>query len=1030
MCLLAFFTLPLHLLTAHAAPARNLRFEQLGVANGLPQESINTLLQDRQGFVWIGTQAGLARFDGYRFNTYKNSPNDQASLIDNFILSSFEDAEGGLWFGTKGGLNHFDKRSEKFTRYIPKETRQGPPSNRSVTAIAQDGLSGIWIATENGLKRFDFASRTFVAYNNNTADPLSIRSDRINALSSDSAGNLWIGTTLGLDLLKKGQQVFKHININIKNRPVEKQNNILSLSIGPDKALWIGSGTGLTKLTANGEGNIVEAVSDEAGLASMAVQALLHDHDGNLWIGAVTHGLKFRDAKTGIVTSYRSNALDRHSLSNNEVKALLQDHSGTLWVGTWLGAISRVDLRSGGFDRLLQGSDSANSLGDNKIRAIANDEQGRYWLGTIGGGLSRFDPSTGEIKSWRHNSSKPKSLIDDRISALAYDQLKRLLVGTRSGLMWFDPTTNDFDRIAIGKSDEENWVQQILTDSTGITWIATKGGLHKWTSKSESIKTYRHNKNDSNSLIDDSVIALANENDDILWIATENGLDRFDKKSGEFKHFQHSATDKNSLLHNRVQYLFFDAKRALWIGTAAGLNKLVNDKNGGIHFTSFINSSNGTTESIGAILEDKKGRIWFSSLLGISRLEPSTGETQLYTAKDGMIEGAYFIGAGHQGPDGTLLFGGLNGLTYFQAEAIRDNRQAPEVYITDFSVFNQSIHHLNKSKDIGVINGIENTKTITLSYLDSVFSIEFAALHFADPQRNRYRYQLIGFDKQWVETDASKRFATYTNLNPGKYVFKVKASNKDGVWNETGATLDIIITPPYWQTWWFLLLIAGSFLGIVYLIYRLRIRSFIQQKRILAQEVALRTNELVIKNKQIEQQKESVELAHRNMSLLSGIGREITTKLDSDAIIMMVYRHVKELMDTDVFGIGFYRPEKQVIEYPFAIEGGKRYSAYSRDMRDPNQFSVWCIQHEKDVFINDLESEYTAFFSNLDLTIGTDRLPSLADGTMPCAAGSMLYVPISVNNHIRGVISVHSHKKMLTTACISTYCAPSPPMSE
>lgn len=1009
LCLLSFLVFSSPSFPTNATAARNLRFEQLGVADGLPQESINTLLQDRQGFIWIGTQAGLARFDGYRFTIYKNDPNDQASLIDNFILSSFEDSEGGLWFGTKGGLNHFDMRSEKFIRYIPDETAPGTPRNRSVAAIEKDGRRGIWLATENGLNRFDFASRRFTAYRNNSADISSIRGDRINALINDSEGNLWIGTTVGLDLLKNGQETFEHLNINVKNRPIEKQNNVLALSIGPDNALWIGTASGLTRLTGKGEEKIADAISDETGLASLGIQTLLHDRDGNLWIGTITHGLKLRDAKTGNITSYRTHALDRHSLSNNEIKALLQDRTGSLWVGTWFAGISRVDLHSGGFDRLLQVIEGENSLSDNKIRAIAHDEQGRYWLGTIGGGLNRFDPVTGKIENWRYNSTAPNSLIDDRISALEYDQYKRLLVGTRSGLMWFDPSNKNFYAIPLGKNIEENYIQQLMTDSGGITWIATKGGFHRWTTT--GIKTYRHNANDTNSLVDDSVMAIVNENDDILWIATENGLDRFDKKSETFTHFQRSAPHEKSLLHNRINHLFLDSKKTLWVGTAGGLNKVIKDKDGNIEFRSFSSPHSGATESVGAILEDKKGHIWFSSIIGISRLDPLTGQIQLYTAKDGLIEGSYFVGAGHQTPDGTLLFGGLNGLTYFQPDTIGTNRHSPDVFITDFSIFNQSIHRLNNRQDLGVIGNIGNTKTITLSYLDSVFSIEFAALHFADPQRNRYSYQLIGFDKNWVETDASKRFATYTNLNPGKYIFQVKASNKDGLWAKTSATLNIIITPPYWQTWWFRLLLTSFILACIYVAYTLRIRSLIQQKQFLAKEVAVRTNELVIKNKQIEQQKESVELAHRNMSLLSDIGREITTKLDSDAIIMMVYRYVNELMDASVFGIGFYRPEKQVIEYPFAIEGGKRYSAYSRDMRDPNQFAVWCIRHERDVFINDLDSEYPAFFSHLDLTIGTDHLPSLADGTMPCAAGSMLYVPISVNNHIRGVISVHSHQK-------------------
>ncbi|MES2047101.1 MAG: two-component regulator propeller domain-containing protein [Pseudomonadota bacterium] len=1015
VCILSLFVC----VSVHASSPRNLQFEHLSVANGMPQESVNTILQDRQGFIWIGTQAGLTRFDGYRFKVYKSKPLDPESLIDNYILSSYEDSQGGLWFGTKGGLNHFDTQTQKFTRYIPDEVMGGAPANRTVAAIAKKGPNSIWLATEDGLKYFDFASHQFGVHRHDPANKESIRSDKVNAIINDSQGNLWVGTSSGLELLRPKQSKFEHINIDIKGRSIDKQNKVLSLSLSPplspplsqENILWIGTDSGLSSLKINGSEKPVVQSCDEEGLGSLAVQTLYHDQNGNLWIGTITNGLKLRELSTGKISSYRTQVLDRNSLANNEVRAIFQDRTGVLWVGTWFNGISKVDLKSGGFEKLVQTSGEEFSLSENKVRAITTDEQGRYWLGTIGGGLNRYDPKSGKIEVWVHQDKEKYSLLDNRISALAYDKNKRLLVGTRSGLSWFDPATNRLYPIRLGETVEENYVQYVFTDSSGTSWVASKGGLHKFSNDFSRIKTYRHDKGDASSLVENSIFSIAEENENTLWIGTENGLDRMDKTSGKFNHYQHITTDKNSLLHNRVNYLFRDSKGVMWIGTAGGLDKIVVHKNDGIQFQSFAASQGGATESIGAILEDNDGKIWFSSIAGVSRLDPSTEQIQLYTSKDGLIEGSYFISAGHKAKDGTLSFGGLNGLTLFQSSAIHNNPHAPAVFITDFSIFNQSINNLIERKDLGVSGGIENTKVLTLTYLDSVFSIEFSALHYADPQRNHYAYQLLGFDKQWVETDASKRFATYTNLDPGQYTFKVKASNKDGIWNEDGAALTIVVTPPFWKTWWFRITFAMMLSVCIYLTYQLRVRSFVQQKQKLEQEVASRTNELLVKNRQIEQQKESVELAHRNMSMLSEIGREITTKLDTEAIIMMVYRYVQEFMDASVFGIGFYRAEKQIIEYPFAIEGGKRYSAYSRDMRDPNQFGVWCITHQKDVFINDLEQEYARYFDHLDLTTGTDHLPILADGTMPCAAGSMLYVPISVNGHVHSVISVHSHQK-------------------
>lgn len=1012
-CLMCFLFLLL-CSAADASPARNLRFEQLGVANGLPQESINTFLQDRQGFMWIGTQAGLARFDGYRFVVYKNNPQDPASLIDNYILSSYEDAQGGLWFGTKGGLNHFDPRSKKFTRYIPEQTIPSALGNRSVLAIASDGERGIWLASEDGLRHFAFASRQFTVYRHDPQQADSLSGDKVNALYSDRHGQLWVATAAGLDLLEPHQRGFKHIPILFKNRPIKQQNNVLALAIGPDHTLWIGSNAGLAHLKLDGNGLIVEPVVALTELNDVAVQALMHDQEGNLWVGTITKGLLLRDAKSGQLSSYQAQALDRNSLANNEVKALLQDRSGTLWVGTWFAAISRVDLNSGGFERLIQLDGRAHSLSENKVRAIEEDAQARYWVGTLGGGLNRFDPSTGKVEVWRHKDGDKNSLVDDRVSVLAYDQTQRLLVGTRNGACWFDPKSNHFTSIFLGAGIDENYIHRIFTDRDGYTWIGTKGGLHKMGTGSKLLKTYLHDNKDASSLGENSVLAFAQDADGTLWIGTENGLDHFDQNSGKFTHYQHDHKQQNSLLHNRVNYLLRDSQGRLWIGSAGGLSQLVRTADGKIQFHPYNHLRGGANESIGAILEDEKGQIWFSSIVGISRLNPLSEQIQLYTARDGLIDGAFFIGSGHRSKDGKLIFGGINGISYFQPGVIRDNLSAPAVVITDFLIFNQSINgpnQLQQRTDLGVNEGIENTKSIVLSHKDSVFSIEFSALHFANPQGNRYAYQLIGFDQNWVAVDASKRYATYTNLDPGQYLFRVKASNKDGIWNEEGASLTVLIEPPYWKTWWFRLFLLCACIALVYLAFQLRMRSFKRQKQVLEQEVSLRTSQLLVKNREVEHQKENLELAHRNMSLLSDIGREITTKLDSEAIIMMVYRYVHELMDASVFGIGFYKPEKYQIDYPFAIESGKRYSAYSRDMREPNQFAVWCVRHEKDVFINDLELEYPAYFDNLDLTAGTIRLPLLADGTMPCNALSMLYVPISVDGKIRGVLSVHSYQK-------------------
>jgi ligand-binding sensor domain-containing protein/signal transduction histidine kinase len=995
---------------ANAAPSRTLRFEKIGVEQGLPQESITTILQDSQGFMWFGTQAGLVKFDGYRMTVHKSDPRNAVSLIDNFVLSSYEDVHGGLWFGTKGGLNHYDRLSQQFTRYVPDGLILDT-ANRTVTAITTDGTNGLWLATEDGLKHFDFATRKFTTFRHDAAHPGSLRDDRVSALARDQHGNLLIGTSIGLDYLKPGERTFGHIKIDLNGKPREKQNSIRALSVARDNTLWIGSDAGLAKLALDQQMHLIDPVKNEKEFVNLSVQTLLHDKDNQLWIGTNTDGMKRRDPSTGIIHHYHNQILDGSSLAGNDVRALFQDRTGALWIGTWFDGISRVDLASGGFERFIKIQGDANSLSDNKIRSIIDDGHGAVWLATLGGGLNLLNPKNGTVKTWRHKPDDPTSLNDDNVVAVEHGEPGRVWVGTRTGLSWLVPATAGFNPVFLGTDLKENNIQKLLLDRKAVLWVLTQGGLHRRDPGSGKIQTFRHKPNDKNSLGENFCLAALEDSHGTLWIGTENGLDRLDQKTGQFTHFRHDENDPRSVIHNRIHYLLEDSKGQIWVGTAGGLTRMINEKDGKQSFQFYPTKIDGSADSIGGILEDKSGHIWISSTSGISRLTPDTGRFKHYTAKDGLLNGSYFVGSAYRSNEGTLFFGGMSGLTSFNPSNIQDNPFQPALEFTDFLIFNRSTRTAEREAKSDMHGRLTRPDEVNLNYRDSVFSLEFSALHFADPQRNRYKYMLEGFDKAWVETDASKRFATYTNLDPGRYVFRVKGSNKDGVWNDTGIAMSIQISPPYWKTWWFRILAAALTITTILIVFRLRMRSLFQQKTVLEQQVSRRTSELQHEKKIVEQQKESVEQAHRNISLLSAIGREITAELDSEAIITMLYRNVNELMDATVFGIGFYRPDLAVIEYPFAIEAGKRYAPYTRDMNDPNQLPVWCMTHQREVVINDLEQEYSQYITTLDLTSGTEYLGTLDDGTLPVAPQSLLYVPILANGQVRGVIGVHSYVK-------------------
>ncbi|MES2162508.1 MAG: two-component regulator propeller domain-containing protein [Pseudomonadota bacterium] len=990
---------------ARAAPL-SLRFEHLGIEQGLTQESVTVVLQDRHGYMWLGTQAGLNRHDGYRTTAFKNDPANTHSLLDNYIHALYEDGNGTIWIGSKGGLDRYDPATQSFVHQFSKS------GNLTVLSIVGDGAQGLWLSTSEGLQHLDTASGKVQTLRHSAADADSLVDDHIGPLARDAFGNLWVGTASGLDMLKAGGHKFQHWSARDGVAP---SSNIQSLSIGADGVLWAGTMQGLQawRLTRDGAERVPLAPADD--LHEQRITALLHDSDGVLWAGSFSDGLKRRDPVTRHFYTYRHNSQDRHGVGDNQISALYQDRTGTLWVGNWYTGLDWVDLTSGGFERYTEYPGVMPSISNNKVRVITGAGPNKYWLGT-GNGLTLLDTAKGETEVWHHDERDPASLPGDQIQAIETDRRGRLWVGSVTGLARRDTAGGPFTRVVLDAEPAAATIQRIVVDRGGVIWVASRAGLHRIDPHTGAVSTWRHDAADPNSL-DGRIYSLMEDSHGVLWVGTENGLDRFDRASGAFRHYRHEPGKADSLSHKRVHYTYEDDKGRLWIGTAAGLCRAEQGADGELHFRFFPTSSGRAPDPVGAILGDDHGRLWISSTSGVAMLNPDTGAFKEYTSRDGLIDGSYFIGSGYKAADGTLFFGGLSGVTAFQPSRIHDNPHAPPVSITDFSIFNQSILTGQTRSDVLEKGPIYEAKTLRLGYRDAVFSFEFAGLHYADPQRNRYAYQLEGFDPQWVTADAGKRFATYTNLDAGRYVFRVKAANKDGVWSSEPVAMEVIIAPPLWKTWWFRLLMLSLVLGGVYLLFRIRIRMLVNQKHALEAEVGNRTRELVQQKdaierqkREVEHQKESVELAHRNISLLSDIGRRITANLDSEAIMTMLYQQVHALMDASVFGIGIYRPKEEVIEYPFAMEKGKRYAPYTRSMREPNQLAVWCITHAQEVFINDLEHDYQRYIEHLELVSGADDMGTLEDGSLPTEPRSLIYVPISVAGQVRGVITVHSSR--------------------
>jgi len=984
-CLLLLLRLLALALPAEAGQ-RNLRFERLSVEEGLSQHSVMSILQDRQGFIWFGTQAGLHRYDGYRINVYRNDANDPHSIPDNFVSASYEDATGRLWLGTKGGLALHDPATGRFERHALAQP--GRTVKRAVVAIAPGPDGALWLGTNDGVVRFDphtGQQRNYVADPDNGA---SLRDNRVNALAFDHRGALWVGTAAGLDRLDPANGQVERFSLAAAADT--GRNTVLALSMGPRQTLWIGTAAGLEAWRLDDDTPQRRRIGAADGLRDARIKTLYHDNGAQLWVGTESDGLMWLDPASGRFTGYRHVPQDRHSLSDNQVSALLVDRTGTLWVGTYFGGINRADLASSGFARFGE----MEGMGRARVRAIVDDPTGRLWLGTSGDGLMLLDPVSRTTQRFGTDATTGKV-----VTALALAHGK-LWVGTPTGLAWRD-RRGRMGRVELGMGPGAHFVQALREGRDGTLWVMTRDGLSAVAPDAGTVRHWRNDPADPASLGDNYGFALVEDRRGVLWIGTESGLERLDPATGAFSHFRHDPRDNGSLRHSRVYYLHESRGGDLWIGTAGGLHRMV--QAGGRTVFRYYPFSGPDAQSIGAILEDNDGVIWVSTTGGITRVDPITGNTKSYTAKDGLIDGAYFVGAGWRGADGQLHFGGVSGVTSFNPADVRDNPFPPVVAITDLQVLNRSrgIHNLAAQREI------------TLSHTDTVISLEFAALHYADPMGNMYAYQLEGFDSGWVNTGAGRRFATYTNLDPGRYVFRVRASNKDGVWSQEAATLALTITPPYWKTWWFRTLAVALAAALSYLVYRLRIGALVTRQDVLAREVDARTGELLLQKeaaergkREVERQKESVERAHRNIALLSDMGRVLTANLDHEAIMLTLYQHVKALMDAPLFAVALRPGERGVLELPFAMVFGRREAPRELPFDPAAYLLARCVDEGRAFLLADVDAELRACLP------GAPDLAAAIALSTPTAAlplpRSVLCVPVTSGERVLGALTVQS----------------------
>jgi signal transduction histidine kinase/ligand-binding sensor domain-containing protein len=858
LALCALFVWPLPTL----AQSIRLRFQRLNVEHGLPQSRVTAITQDRQGFLWLGSEDGLSRFDGHQFVVYREEKQNPRSLSGHGIFALLVDPTGALWIGTDKGLNRYDPKTDSFTLYL-----HGDKLGERITSICADQAGRFWLGTSAGLSRFDPISGRFNRYRHDPARPDSLIHDSVSTTYCDRAGVLWITTAGGLDRFDAASGHFTHYR--------------------PDP-------------------------TDPFSLSHPLASAICEDRAGFLWVATRGGGLNRLDRATGRFTRYQHDPANPYSLGNNDVMGVFEDSQNRLWVGTVGGGLNLLDRATGRFTRYLPNPfDPQSFSGSSTTKAIYEDRSGLLWFGSEQDGLNKLDPAAYVFTHYRHDPTNPHSLPQNNVICLAAGRAGQLWITTAAGLSRFDPARDGFVHFIgtqYGPTLSRGW--QMLTARDGMLWIGTASrGLFKFDPVAERFTRYLHDPKDPQSLAHDYVTVLYEGPSGGLWINTLSGLNKYDPVTNKltrypddpadkhelgyghsgplledrfgtlwygsnnggldylergatrFARYRHDPARPDSLGTNLIHALYEDQTGDLWIGTDAGLDKFDRASRSFIHYRHDPARPDSLGfEMVNLLLEDRRGRFWVVSQQesGGSRLDlfdPQTGSFTHFTAKDGVPDKFYFffvdadatpwfghatglwrfdpdtrtarffdargllqsteLGKPLQDARGEFFLGGPDGLNRFDPRQIKERNYVPPIVLTAFRKFE---HPVSLTLNTALM------PEINLSYQDHVFSLEFAALDFSQPQRTQYAYKLDGFDADWIYS-GTRRVATYTNLPGGKYILRVKATDELGRWQEKELAVPLTVTTAPWKRWWAIVLYVLMLGGMVVAAVRYRLNQ-------------------------------------------------------------------------------------------------------------------------------------------------------------------------------------------------------------
>ncbi len=804
----------------------------LSINDGLSQSDIYSIVQDDLGFIWFATRDGLNRYDGYNFKIYRPDKKDpKNSLSHQAINILLKSQDGTLWIGTENGLNRYFPKMDAFEHYLPPpDSSVKPNQGFKITCIKETPNGDLIVGTNNkGIYRFN---THFKKYESISFLNIPEKNITIESILVEETGEIWTSVeNHGIYIYNSDLNQFQQAQIMVGKNASLEQFIIKSYFLDSNHNLWVGTNEGLILIdNINGKAKHFQLPTVEKHKnLSNSIVGIAASQEGILWVINEPGDIYLINPQTMQAEQYFINDYRYTSLPNNRISSFYLDDSGILWLGTTGTGVVKLDANRNYFNSMSFSPWSSNSLSDNVVWSIHQQKNGTLWVGTDAGGLNKIEPINRQAVHYQYDPEKPGSISDNQVMKVFEDKQGQIWIGTGAGgLNKYNPKNETFSSFRHKDSNpnsiSHDRVYSIYEDLNHNFWIGTEKGLNKFNRKTQKFTHFYHNPQNPNSLVYDRVGAIIEADSGELWIGTlGGGISRYNYKNDTFRNYKHDPNNKNSLQNEYILSLFKDNSNNIWICTwGGGLLKYNSDNDS---FITILENNQTGTEAIHGIEQDELNNLWISTNKGLIKLNPITYDMVHYTHTEGLINDEFNTGAHFKNENGDMYFGSIGGLIWFSPSKIKKNDFIPPVVFTDFQILNESINHKEIRNNKKVLDHtITSADTIQLSYHDKIISFEFAALNYFASDKNQYAYKMAGVDEDWIYS-GNRRFATYTNLNPGHYTFHVKASNNDGIWNEKGSSIWVIMSPPFWMTMWFRILFSTLVVSIIMGMYILQTRS-------------------------------------------------------------------------------------------------------------------------------------------------------------------------------------------------------------